>query len=132
MIAMEVVGVQEVLPSDTPVVLLREADGERMLPIFIGLPEAKAIALASGSPMKMGSIRSPSASRSRTTGVSEGRTSCTPTTSIAIIQRPYFDTSERPAFRTCSRNAGSARSRSARSTSTTAGRLRKSPRWSNP
>jgi hypothetical protein len=46
MIAMEVVGVQEVLPSDTPVVLLREADGERMLPIFIGLPEAKAIALA--------------------------------------------------------------------------------------
>ncbi len=46
MIAMEVVGVQEVLPSDTPVVLLRESDGERMLPIFIGLPEAKAIALA--------------------------------------------------------------------------------------
>jgi len=43
---MEVVGVQEVLPSDTPVVLLREADGERLLPIFIGLPEAKAIALA--------------------------------------------------------------------------------------
>ncbi len=46
MIAMEVLGVQEVLPSDTPVVLLREADGERMLPIFIGLPEAKAIILA--------------------------------------------------------------------------------------
>ena len=45
MIAVEVVGVQEVLPSDTPVVLLREAGGERMLPIFIGLPEAKAIAL---------------------------------------------------------------------------------------
>ena len=46
MIAMEVLGVQEVLPSDTPVVLLREADGERMLPIFIGLPEAKSIGLA--------------------------------------------------------------------------------------
>lgn len=46
MIPMEVVGVQEVLPSDTPVVLLREVDGERILPIFIGLPEAKAIALA--------------------------------------------------------------------------------------
>ena len=46
MIAMEVLGVQEVLPSDTPVVLLREADGERMLPIFIGLPEAKSISLA--------------------------------------------------------------------------------------
>ncbi len=43
---MEVVGVHEVLPSDTPVVLLRETDGERLLPIFIGLPEAKAIALA--------------------------------------------------------------------------------------
>ena len=37
---------QEVLPSDTPVVLLRESDGQRMLPIFIGLPEAKAIGLA--------------------------------------------------------------------------------------
>lgn len=46
MIPMEVVGVQEVLPSDTPVVILREVDGERILPIFIGLPEAKAIALA--------------------------------------------------------------------------------------
>ena len=46
MVPMEVVGVHEVLPSDTPVVLLRETDGERLLPIFIGLPEAKAIALA--------------------------------------------------------------------------------------
>ncbi len=46
MIAMDVLGVQEVLPSDTPVVLLRESDGQRMLPIFIGLPEAKAIGLA--------------------------------------------------------------------------------------
>ncbi len=46
MIAMEVLGVQEVLPSDTPVVLLRETEGERMLPIFIGLPEAKSIGLA--------------------------------------------------------------------------------------
>jgi len=43
---MDVLGVQEVLPSDTPVVLLRESDGDRMLPIFIGLPEAKAIGLA--------------------------------------------------------------------------------------
>ena len=46
MIAMDVLGVQSVLPSDTPVVLLRESNGERMLPIFIGLPEAKAIGLA--------------------------------------------------------------------------------------
>ena len=46
MIKMEVVGVQQVLPSNTPVVLLREEDGERLLPIFIGLPEATAIGLA--------------------------------------------------------------------------------------
>ena len=45
-IAMDVLGVQEVLPSDTPVVLLRESNGERMLPIFIGLTEAKAIGFA--------------------------------------------------------------------------------------
>ena len=48
MIEMEVVGVQEVLPSSVPVVLLREADGERLLPIFIGMPEATAISLALG------------------------------------------------------------------------------------
>ena len=46
MIEMEIVGVQEVLPSSVPVVLLREADGERLLPIFIGMPEATAIGLA--------------------------------------------------------------------------------------
>ena len=45
-IKMEVVGVQQVLPSNTPVVLLREKDGERLLPIFIGLSEATAIGLA--------------------------------------------------------------------------------------
>ena len=42
---MEVVGVQQVLPSNTPVILLREKEGERLLPIFIGLPEATAIGL---------------------------------------------------------------------------------------
>ena len=46
MIEMEVVGVQEVLPSSVPVVLLREAEGQRLLPIFIGMPEAMAISLA--------------------------------------------------------------------------------------
>ena len=46
MIEMEVVGVQEVLPSSVPVVLLRDAGGERLLPIFIGMPEATAISLA--------------------------------------------------------------------------------------
>ena len=46
MIEMKVVGVQEVLPTNTPVVLLRESEGRRLLPIFIGHPEATAIALA--------------------------------------------------------------------------------------
>src|SRR4051795_12477235 len=44
---MEVVGVRVELPSNTPIVLLRELEGaHRMLPIFIGGPEATAIALA--------------------------------------------------------------------------------------
>lgn len=47
MVEMELVGVRVELPSNTPIVLLREVDGdERMLPIFIGGPEATAIALA--------------------------------------------------------------------------------------
>ena len=44
---MEIVGVRVELPSNTPIVLLRELeDSHRMLPIFIGGPEATAIALA--------------------------------------------------------------------------------------
>jgi hypothetical protein len=44
---MEIVGVRVELPSNTPIVLLRETEGShRMLPIFIGGPEATAIALA--------------------------------------------------------------------------------------
>ncbi len=44
---MEVVGVRVDLPSNTPIVLLREVAGaRRLLPIFIGGPEATAIALA--------------------------------------------------------------------------------------
>ncbi|MAG51375.1 MAG: hypothetical protein CL405_02120 [Acidimicrobiaceae bacterium] len=46
MIEMQVVGVQVVLPSNAPVVLLRESEGRRLLPIFIGDPEATAIAVA--------------------------------------------------------------------------------------
>jgi len=34
------------LQSNTPVILLQEKDGERSLPIFIGAPEATAIAFA--------------------------------------------------------------------------------------
>ena len=52
MVPMELVGVRVELPSNTPIVLLRAQsdDGESedglMLPIFIGGPEATAIALA--------------------------------------------------------------------------------------
>ncbi len=44
---MELLGVRLELPANTPVVLLRETVGERrVLPIYIGGEEAKAIALA--------------------------------------------------------------------------------------
>ena len=52
MVPMELVGVRVELPSNTPIVLLREANDDTestdglMLPIFIGGPEATAIALA--------------------------------------------------------------------------------------
>ena len=43
---MEVVGVRVELPTNTPILLLKERDGTRYLPIWIGTPEATAIALA--------------------------------------------------------------------------------------
>lgn len=43
---MEVVGVRVELPTNTPILLLREREGTRYLPIWIGTPEATAIALA--------------------------------------------------------------------------------------
>jgi bifunctional DNase/RNase len=46
MIEMSLAGVRIDLPSNQPIVLLREAEGERFLPIWIGQPEAAAIALA--------------------------------------------------------------------------------------
>jgi bifunctional DNase/RNase len=47
MVEMELVGVRVELPTNTPIVLLRETGGaRRMLPIFIGAPEATAIAFA--------------------------------------------------------------------------------------
>lgn len=47
MVEMELVGVRVELPSNSPIVLLREVEGERrVLPIFIGGPEATAIAFA--------------------------------------------------------------------------------------
>jgi bifunctional DNase/RNase len=47
MVEMELVAVRIELPGNTPVVLLREKNGQgRLLPIFIGQPEATAIAFA--------------------------------------------------------------------------------------
>ena len=43
---MELLGVRLELPANAPVVLLREQTGDRVLPIYIGPEEAKAIALA--------------------------------------------------------------------------------------
>lgn len=45
-VPMEVVGVRIELPTNTPILLLREVGGERFLPIWIGTNEATAIALA--------------------------------------------------------------------------------------
>ncbi|MFL6155376.1 MAG: bifunctional nuclease family protein [Marmoricola sp.] len=42
----EVIGVRVEMPSNNPIVLLREVDGERYLPIWIGAVEATAIAFA--------------------------------------------------------------------------------------
>jgi len=46
MIEMNLAGVRIELPTNQPIVLLREAEGERYLPIWIGQAEAAAIALA--------------------------------------------------------------------------------------
>ncbi|GIH95561.1 bifunctional nuclease family protein [Planobispora siamensis] len=46
MLQMEVVGVRVEMPSNQPIVLLKEARGERYLPIWIGMNEATAIAMA--------------------------------------------------------------------------------------
>jgi hypothetical protein len=46
MIEMTLAGVRVELPSNQPIVLLKERDGERFLPIWIGAAEAAAIAMA--------------------------------------------------------------------------------------
>jgi len=46
LIPMDVVGVRVELPSNQPIVLLREKNGSRYLPIWIGASEATAIATA--------------------------------------------------------------------------------------
>ncbi len=46
LVPLEVVGVRVELPSNQPIVLLRERDGARYLPIWIGANEATSIATA--------------------------------------------------------------------------------------
>src|SRR6266545_8118810 len=46
MIEMNLVGVRVELPTNQPIVLLKETEGERFLPIWIGAMEATAIARA--------------------------------------------------------------------------------------
>jgi bifunctional DNase/RNase len=46
LIPMEVVGVRVEMPSNQPIVLLKEIDGARFLPIWVGAVEATAIAFA--------------------------------------------------------------------------------------
>jgi len=46
LIPMEVVGVRIEMPSNQPIVLLKEVDGSRFLPIWVGAVEATAIAFA--------------------------------------------------------------------------------------
>lgn len=43
---LDVVGVRVEMPSNNPIVLLRERGGDRYLPIWVGAPEASAIAFA--------------------------------------------------------------------------------------
>lgn len=45
-IPMDLVGIRIELPTNTPILLLREHDGDRYLPIWINTPEATSIALA--------------------------------------------------------------------------------------
>ena len=46
MVNMELVGVRIEMPSNQPIVLLKEIDGSRFLPIWVGAVEATAIAFA--------------------------------------------------------------------------------------
>ena len=46
MIPVSLIGVRVEVPTNQPIVLLRENDGQRYLPIYIGSPEATAIVYA--------------------------------------------------------------------------------------
>jgi bifunctional DNase/RNase len=45
-VSMDVVGVRIEMPSNQPIVLLKEVDGDRFIPIWVGAAEATAIAFA--------------------------------------------------------------------------------------
>lgn len=45
-VPMDLLGIRIELPTNTPILLLKEQDGDRYLPIWINTPEATAIALA--------------------------------------------------------------------------------------
>jgi bifunctional DNase/RNase len=45
-VSMDVVGVRIEMPSNQPIVLLKEVEGDRFLPIWVGAAEATAIAFA--------------------------------------------------------------------------------------
>jgi len=45
-IPMKLVGIRIELPTNTPILLLKEQEGDRYLPIWINTPEATAIAIA--------------------------------------------------------------------------------------
>jgi bifunctional DNase/RNase len=45
-VPMDLVGIRIELPTNSPILLLRERGGDRYLPIWIGTPEATAIAMA--------------------------------------------------------------------------------------
>lgn len=45
-VPLKLVGIRIELPTNTPILLLKEQDGERYLPIWINTPEATAIAIA--------------------------------------------------------------------------------------
>lgn len=46
MLEVQLIGIRVDLQTNTPIVLLREIEGNRTIPIFIGAPEASAIAFA--------------------------------------------------------------------------------------
>ena len=62
---LEVLGVRVEMPTNQPIVLLRERDGDRYLPIWIGAAEATAIAYAQQGVVRRAPDPRPAAQRHR-------------------------------------------------------------------